>query len=484
MTQATAIDRTGAAATRLTEPLAEWVSGLAPGELPATTRHAVRLFILDTLGAALYGRNRPWAQAVRGWAARGAVRPGEGAPASAWGEAPPDLRPSDAALVNGTAAHAFELDDFHKSKIHPGAVVVPAAIALGEAVDASGAALETAIAAGYEVMIRTSLALNPGAARLRGWHLTGITGPLGAAAAGAVLLGLDARATAWALGLGGTQGAGLFAFIADGAMSKRLHAGLAAQSGVLAAEFAALGITGPTQVYEAEDGGYLQAFSDNIRPDRLLDGLGVHFHLDDTVFKPHACCGSLHAYVDAALQLRARNGGPPAAGRRVRAGMSHLVDLQCGFDYNPGTELNGQMSARYCVAAALVDGAVLPPQFAPQKLADTEIVELARRIELVPDSELDRVYPERFSGWVEIEDAAGGFERADIASPSGSSTNAGRDAALLAKFRALAGASLGGDAETSTEALTLNLDATSTRELARSLAGGAADADGSGSLGA
>ena len=164
--------------------------------------------------------------------------------------------------------------------------------------------------------------------------------------------------------------------------------------------------------------------------------------------------------------------------------MSHLVDLQCGFDYNPGTELNGQMSARYCVAAALVDGAVLPPQFAPQKLADTEIVELARRIELVPDSELDRVYPERFSGWVEIEDAAGGFERADIASPSGSSTNAGRDAALLAKFRALAGASLGGDAETSTEALTLNLDATSTRELARSLAGAAADADGSGSLGA
>ena len=113
------------------------------------------------------------------------------ATATVWGEAAPSLRAADAALVNGTSIHAFELDDYHQAKLHPGAVVIPAAIAMAEKLDASGERLVTAIAAGYEVMIRTSLALNPSAARLRGWHLTGVCGPFGAAAACASLLGLD-----------------------------------------------------------------------------------------------------------------------------------------------------------------------------------------------------------------------------------------------------------------------------------------------------
>src|SRR3979409_599106 len=110
-------------------------------------------------------------------------------------------------------------------------------------------------------MIRSSLALNPPAARLRGWHLTGVCGPFGAAAACASLMKLNTEETAWALGLAGTQGAGLWAFNADGTMSKRLHAGKAAHSGVLAAELAQLGFTGPTQIYEFDDGGVLKAYS-------------------------------------------------------------------------------------------------------------------------------------------------------------------------------------------------------------------------------
>ena len=316
--------------------------------------------------------------------------------------------------------------------------VVPAAIALGEALDAPGALLELAVAAGYELMIRTSLALDPSAARLRGWHLTGICGPLGAAAAAAVLLGLDAERTAWALGLAGTQSAGLFAFNADGAMSKRLHPGFAARAGVAAAELARLGVTGPTQLYEAEDGGYLNAFSDVTHPEALVDGLGQRFHLDATSFKPHACCGSLHSYVDAAISLRPKFAELPKDQRRVRAGMSRVVDVQCGYAYEPGTELNAQMSARYCIAAALLEGAVLPPQFAPEKLRDPALVALAQGVELVPDPKLDKIYPEHFIGWVEIDNAADGVsERAEVLDPSGSTANPERETALRRKFRSL-----------------------------------------------
>ena len=208
-----------------TMQLAQWISTLTYGDLPARTKAVVRLALLDTVGCGVYGYQTPWTLALLKWAQAGATK----GHSRVWNDTQPKLRAADAAMVNGTASHAFELDDYHNAKLHPGAVVIPAVLAMAEEHAVSGERLVTAIAAGYEVMIRSSLALNPSAARLRGWHLTGACGPFGAAAACAVLLGLDAERTAWALGLAGTQGAGLWAFNADGAMSKRLHAGKAAQ---------------------------------------------------------------------------------------------------------------------------------------------------------------------------------------------------------------------------------------------------------------
>ena len=348
-----------------TRELAAWVSRLRYADLPARTRKTVRLALLDTLGCGVYGYVTPWARTLLKWAQAGAGK----AEATVWGESTPSLRAADAALVNGVASHAFELDDYHNAKLHAGAVVIPAAVAMAEKVAANGERLVTAIAAGYEVMIRSSLALNPSAARLRGWHITGICGPFGAAAAGASLLGLNDEQTAWALGLAGTQGAGTWAFNADGTMSKRLHAGKAAHSGVMAAELAARGFTGPTQIYEYEDGGVLRAFSDASDPAPLTRDLGTHFHLDTTSIKPYSCCGSTHAYVDAALALRHRIGGSWDARRRVKIGLSKVVDVQCGFAYAPGSALNAQMSLRYVVAAALMDGQVLPPQFDDRRIS-------------------------------------------------------------------------------------------------------------------
>ena len=421
-----------------TRRMAAFVAGLTPAKIPATVADAVRLLALDTMGAALAGRDLPWTAAIRDWAL--AAAPGE-APrgrARIWGEARAVLRAADAALVNGAASHAFELDDFHNSKLHPGAVVVPAALAMGEALGASGAAVLTAMVAGYEVMIRTSLTLGPAAARARGWHLTAVCGTFGAAAAAAVLLGLDAERTAWALGLAGTQSGGLFAFTTDGTDSKRLHPGRAAQSGIMAAEMAQLGLSGPTVIYEAADGGFLKAFVDAPRTDRLLDRLGVHWHAAETNFKPYSCCGSLHAHVDAALALR----GAWRPEGKVRVGMAKLIELQCGYDYEQGSALNAQMSARYCVAAALLDGAVLPGQFAADRIADPAVTRLAQRIELVHAPEHDAIYPGRFAGWTEVE-TLDGMRRVEMLDPSGSPGNPEMAGSVRRKFATLVSPVLG-----------------------------------------
>jgi 2-methylcitrate dehydratase PrpD len=307
---------------------------------------------------------------------------------------------------------------------------------MAEKLGSSGEQLVTAIAAGYEVMIRTSLALNPSAARLRGWHLTGVCGPLGAAAACASLLKLNEEQTAWALGLAGTQGSGLWAFNADGTMSKRFHAGRAAQSGVMAAELAALGFTGPTQIYEFHDGGVLKAFSDASDPAPLTRDLGKVFHLDATSIKPYSCCGSAHSYVDAALELRRRLGAAWNAARPVRLGMAKVVQVQCGFDYAPSSSLNAQMSLRYIVAAALTEGHALPPQFSDAKIADPALTALAGRIQCEHDPALDKLYPARFAAWVAAQDK-GQWVRVDVLDPLGSPANPVDAKGVVEKFRGI-----------------------------------------------
>jgi 2-methylcitrate dehydratase PrpD len=416
-----------------TRELASWISRLRYADLPSRTKETVRLALFDTLGCGIYGYSTPWAKTLLQWAKSGAPAKGE---ATVWGDSAPSLRAADAALVNGTATHAFELDDYHNAKLHAGAVVIPAALAEAERTGADGERLVTAIAAGYEIMIRSSLALNPSAARLRGWHLTGVCGPFGAAAASAVLLGLNDEQTAWALGLAGTQGSGLWAFNADGTMSKRFHAGRAAYSGVLAAELAALGFTGPTQIYEFHDGGVLRAFSDASDPAPLTAGLGKEYRLDTNRIKPYSCCGSTHSYVDAAFELRRRLGSPWDAKRRVRVGMAKVVDVQCGFPYFPTSALNAQMSMRYVVAAALLEGQVLPAQFSDAKLSDPAITALAEKLELEHDPALDKLYPERFAAWVAVEDK-GQWQRVDVLDPKGSDANPIDREGAIEKFRGI-----------------------------------------------
>ncbi|MDA0663663.1 MAG: MmgE/PrpD family protein [Proteobacteria bacterium] len=454
------------AAQGVTMQVAEWVANLKPEDVPESTRRFLRHAVLDTFGCGLQGRSQPWTEIAEGW-----VRAGGGSGVSSvWGDNTASMRPSDAALVNGVATHAFELDDFHQTKQHPGAVVVPAALAVGESVDASGEMLMTAIAAGYEVMIRSAAAIGAADAKARGWHITGICGTFGAAAAAAVLMRLNPEQTAWALGLAGTQSSGLFAFTADGAMSKRLHAGQAARSGVAAAELAAAGFTGPTQIYEAVDGGFLWTFTDAGNHAPLIEGLGKVWRQETTSFKPHAACGSTHSYIDAGIELHDRY--PDLTGRRVRVGQCRLVDEQCGFDYVPGTVLNAQMSMRFCVAASLRYGQALPGEFSTDRLSEPATVELAQRIELVHDAEMDDIYPSHYPGWVEVErvPGSGEFDRAHRDDPSGSIANPNKEAVMIEKFHRLMKGILTEDQAIRLESLAMSLEDTSARDFVAALA--------------
>ena len=239
------------AAGSLTAELATYAIGLRPTDIPSPIREHAALLLLDNLGAGLYGATGDGAAIVR---AEDQARYQEAR--RYWGRAT-SLSPTAAALVNATQTHAFELDDYHPGgKLHAGTVIIPA----GLAVLGSRHSLEellSAIVVAYDVMIPVGLAMDASVTRERGWHLTGLTGPFGAAAVAGRLRGLDSETLTRAFGIAGSCSAGLFAFSREGSMTKQLHAGRAAEAGLVAVELALRGLTAPTHVLEADDGGLL-----------------------------------------------------------------------------------------------------------------------------------------------------------------------------------------------------------------------------------
>ena len=229
--------------------LAGRLAAIRDGRLPGAVLDQARLCLLDTLGCGVYGSGLDEGRRVV--AALGQLG-GGGAPVWGCGAL---LARSDCALACGALAHLRELDDVHWSITHPGAVVVPALHALAWGRDGRLGEALAALVAGYEAMVRVSRASGFLAHRRKGWHATATMGPFGAAAACGVLLGLEPDRLVSALGLAGSRTGGTWAFKADGAMSKRLHPGLAARDGLTAACLARSGITGPEYVLEAEDGG-------------------------------------------------------------------------------------------------------------------------------------------------------------------------------------------------------------------------------------
>ncbi len=347
--------------------------------------------------------------------------------------------PLNVSLALGIFIHSYDFDDTHnEAKLHPGAAVLPAALCVAETLDSSGREFLVALVAGYEVMIRVSLGSGPNSVKLRGWHLTGVCGTLGAATASAKLAGLGLDEFLSSLGLAGSQSAGLWAFNVEGAMSKHLHPGRAAQSGILSMLLAKKGFSGPRQILEAEDGGLCRALSDNYDFERIVKDLGKVFETERTSIKPYPSCRSVHSSIDAVKKIKNRYQFNPENVEKIKVYNSEVVKIQTGWQYIPSTSLKAQMSMQYNVAVSLLEPDVLPDQFTDEKLRDPKILDLARRVEVIVDQEIDRVYPEKFPSIVEVElkDGRRFIERVDA--PKGSPENPLSNEEVKTKFMSLA----------------------------------------------
>lgn len=286
----------------VTVKLAEFNSQLTYEQISVNALKNVKKCLLDSLGCAFFGASTEWGKIVNDFVqSQGGVHE-----ATLWST--DFVGPAaNVVLGNGTMIHSFDFDDYHMTKIHLGAAVIPAALAIGEKEHIDGKRLLTAIVTGYETMIHISRGINPGASRLKGWHLTGTCGTFAAAVAAGNIWQLDSNKMANAIGMAGTQSSGLWAFTADRSFNKRFHPGRSAQSGILAASLARRGYRGPTKILEAEDGGFFKATSCDYDFSKVTEGLGEKFDTENVVIKPYPAAGSLHSSIEAALIIMKKN---------------------------------------------------------------------------------------------------------------------------------------------------------------------------------
>lgn len=293
--------------------------------------------------------------------------------------------PALAAWINGTASHAAEFDDiFRAGAYHPGSPVIAGGLAAAEATQADGALFLRAVVGGYEVSTRIAAAMQPGHGRH--FHATGTVGALGSAVAASMMFRPGCEATAQsALALASTFAAGLQrTFLSDG-MGKALHAGHAAMMGVLAAQAAASGVTGPPDMFDGE-GGFSQAFDGPAHMDFAAD-LGVAFNICSLTQKLHGCCGLTFASIDAALMLARRDGIDCQQVARVLVRVP-AATLKVAHYEAPVTVNQARFSLKYVVSHALAFGSVGIDAFSVTRLHDDRVRRLMPRVHVEEDAEL------------------------------------------------------------------------------------------------
>jgi len=412
--------------TTSAEQLAAWSAGLVWRDVPDDQRSLVGLRVLDTVGLVLAGYET---QAARAAFAIG--RRQGGTAESALFLTGERISAATAALVHGTVAHCRDFDDtFLDSVVHPGSTVIATALAVGEAERKPDEEIATAILVGYEAAARIGAAAGR-RFHARGFHATGIVGPLSAALVAARLYRLSAVATADALGLAASMSGGLMAFVDDGSWSKWLHAGWAAHGGIMAAQLAAQGFRGPRGVLDGRH-NLFAAFIDLPAPGTgaLCGDLGRRWQGGAAHFKYYPCAHVIQPYIDAAIALRERHGLEPAMIERVTCAIAPwAVPIVCtprAPKLRPATDMDAIASLPYQVAVALADGCVDLDALGPACRARAEVLDLATRIEHAADESLGQ----GFDGSIAIALKSGELLRSAAVSapPDG--------ARLVAKFRA------------------------------------------------
>jgi 2-methylcitrate dehydratase PrpD len=372
-----------------TRALAQFAATLTYDKIPPSVIENIKLCLLDTFGCGLFGSTLVWSRIVADFA----QDLGGKQESTIWGR---DFKvsPPNAALANGTAVHSFELDDLHKTSIvHPGSVVTPSALAMAEGIGGcNGEEFLTAVVAGYEVAIRVGMSL--GTSHLqRGFHPTGTHGAFGAGAAAGRILGLDAEKMMHDLGISGTQAAGLMA-AQYSAMVKRMHAGRASQSGIYGALLAQKGFTGITNILEADYGGYCAAMADVRDMDKLTAGLGKSFDTGRVGFKPYAAGGSTHTAHEAVKSIMEKNSLAADMIEKITIHATTATYHHTSWEYKPEGITAGQMNMQYVVAVTALERDLFIDQFTEDKVKDPKIIEYSRKVEVIPDPQLDKRGPE------------------------------------------------------------------------------------------
>ena len=380
--------------TSVAETLAEKIVGLKPGTLPAETARKCEDLLIDVVGLCVTARNEDYIKS----ALAGCDDDG---PCTAIGHER-TLNAAGAAFVNGTAAHGEDFDDtFEGGPVHAGAVIVPAVLAACERHNPDGRMALIGIAVGTEVLCRLSLVV-PKAVHKAGFHPTAVFGAMGAAAGVGAALGLNARQIVDALGVAGSMAGGIIEYLAEGAWTKRLHAGWAAQSGIRAALLARAGFVGPRTVFEGVH-GLFHGFAHTAQGDYdvLTGDFGRRWVTDTLAFKPYPCGTMAQPYIDCARRLAARGIEPEDVSEivcEVAEGTVHrlwepLVDKQ-----RPPNGYAAKFAVPYLLATGFVHGGVGLGAFSEGAIRDARVLALAAKVRFVIDP--DNPYPNNYTGHI------------------------------------------------------------------------------------
>lgn len=424
---------TGATASQL---FARFCTGLDYEELPPVAIQRVKHFFIDYIGIALHASTLDSSQPVRRLAAQRPIPGG----ATLLGR-PDPVNAHWAAFANGMAAHSMELDDTYlPGSIHNESFVFSPSLALAEERGISGKRFVTAIVAGFEVACRVAAALQPAATNARGFHPTGTTGALGAAAAAGTLLGLDAEQMSVAIGVACSQAGGLLEFVTDGTWTKRFHGGWAAHAGIVAAELAHYGMTAPHTAIEGKF-GYLHAYSGSANSALLAPGEGLNLAILHTALKHYPCNYYIQAVNDAVLELAARDDLRLEDVRSivvytVQAAIS-LVCEPIEQKRNPKVIIDAQFSVPFNVALGLISKRVSFVDFTPQNFAAPEIRRLMYMTTCCVDPALDAQYPAAWPARVEVSLADGRTLCASVQHAKGDPRNPLSEDEVIAKHRSI-----------------------------------------------
>jgi len=380
--------------TAVAEVLARKICALDAARLPNAVRRKCEDLLIDVVGLAVTARNEDYVKAAL------AACEDDG-PCTAIGH-PRTLTASGAALANGTAIHGEDFDDtFEGGPVHAGAVIVPAVLAACERHKLDGRAALVGIAVGVEVMCRLST-VAPTLIHKAGFHPTAVFGAMGAAASVGAALKLSPRQLVDALGTAGSLASGIIEYLAEGAWTKRLHAGWAAQSGLNAALLGRAGFSGPRTVFEGVH-GFFHAFAHTTNGDygALTEKFGEQWVTQTLAFKPYPCGTMTHPYIDCARRLAARGVKADDIVEmlcEVGEGTVHRLWEPLAAKQKPANGYAGKFSTPYCVAAGFVRGNVGLGDFTDSAVRDANVIALAGKVRYQIDPQ--NPYPKNFTGHI------------------------------------------------------------------------------------